>query len=73
MLGDDNARVGERFGRNNPRNSFVNAFLQEVRDLANPSNLDHPEDEGLADGGERVRNIGKASAACTTLIQVHRC
>jgi hypothetical protein len=73
MLGDDNARVGEAVGRNNPRNAFVNAFLQEVRDVAQPSDLDHPEDEGLADGGERVRNIRKASFACTSLIQVRRC
>ena len=73
MLRDAGAQVGEAVGRNNPRNAFVNAFVQEVRDLAMPSDLDHPEDEGFADGGERVRNIRKASIACTSLIRVRRC
>eukprot|EP00892_Ulva_mutabilis_P011288 jgi/Ulvmu1/8531/UM044_0065.1 len=73
MLGDKGARVGASAGRNNPRNRFVNEFLQEVRDRARPVDLDHPEDEGIADGGKRVDNIRKASKACTELIQVHRC
>ena len=73
MLGDKGAQVGEEAGRNNPRNRFVNRFLQEVRDRAQPVDLDHPQDEGRADGGERVANIRKASLACTALIEVHRC
>lgn len=73
MLGDKKARVGETAGRKNPVNRFVNQFLQEVRDRAMPVDLDHPRDEGIADGGKRVENIELASAACTDLIQVHRC
>lgn len=73
MLGDKKARVGESAGRNNPVNRFVNKFLLEVRDRAMPVDLDHPQDEGIADGGKRVENIALASAACTELIQVHRC
>ena len=73
MLGDKGAQVGEEVGRNHARNRFVNGFLQEVRDRAQPVDLDHPEDEGRADGGERVANIAKASRACTALIDVHRC
>ena len=73
MLQDDGAAVGARVGRNNPRNRFVNQFLQEVRDRAQPLDLDHPQDEGRADGGERVANIRKASLACTALIEVHQC
>lgn len=73
MLGDGGARVGAGAGRDNPRNRFVNEFLQEVRDRAQPVDLDHPEDEGIADGGKRVDNIRKASRACSALIEVHRC
>ena len=73
MLQDGGAAVGAGVGRNNPRNRFVNQFLQEVRDRAQPIDLDHPQDEGRADGGERVANIRKASFACTALIEVHEC
>ena len=73
MLGDKGAIVGEHAGRHNPRNRFVNEFLLEVRDLAQPVDLDHPQDEGLADGGKRVDNIKLASDACTALIEVHHC
>ena len=53
----------------------ASAFLLELRDLADPMDLDYPDDRELADGtanqlGERMKNINKASAACDQLIEV---
>ena len=57
-------------GRKKPENRHCNAFLQEMRDRADPVDLDHPQDAERADNGERVKNIGKASRACTAMIVV---
>lgn len=73
MLGDKGAKIGARAGKNNPSNSYVNQFMKEVRDKAKPVDLDHPQDEGLADGGKRMENIRKASRICSSLISVRRC
>ena len=53
----------------------ASAFLLELRELADPLDLDFPEDKELADGtpnrlGERMKNMNKASAACSQLIEV---
>ena len=65
------ARCGVDQGRKLHRNRFCNEFLQEMRDRADPTDLDFPEHEQLANNGERQKNIDKASAACTAMISVH--
>lgn len=46
------------------------AFLQEMIRIADPVDLDWPDDKAIADGGERMRNIGKLNAACSQLITI---
>lgn len=46
------------------------SFLQAMIAIAQPIDLDHPQDVARADGGERMRNIGKLNDACSSLITV---
>lgn len=73
LLRDNGAIVGYAGGRNNPRNANVNEFMQKIRDIANPLDMDYPRDAAKADNGERMKNIRKASRACTSLIRVYQC
>jgi hypothetical protein len=45
-------------------------FLTTMIDIAQPINLDYPQDKARADGGERMRNIGKLNAACSQLVSI---
>lgn len=71
-LGENGASVGNT-GKNLPQNARVNAFMQEMRDKADPLDMDYPRDAALADGGKRMENINKASRVCTSMITVKNC
>ena len=46
------------------------AFLRAMIEMADPVNLDHPQDIERADNGERMNNIGKLGAACSSLVTI---
>lgn len=48
-------------------------FLVDLINIADPLDMDYPEDAAKADGGERMNNIYKANAACEQLIGVVQC
>lgn len=73
MLNDKDAVIGYSGGRNNPKNAYVNKFMEEVREIARPVNLDYPRDAELADNGKRMENINKASRVCTAMITSAGC
>lgn len=73
MLRDPNARVGASAGKQQPFNKRVNDFMTELRDRADPLDMDFPRDEAKADNGARMANIRKASAVCKQMIEVRRC
>lgn len=45
-------------------------FLKELMEIADPLDMDLPQDKDLADGGKRMENIDAASAACNELVKV---
>ena len=68
-----NGCIGSRCGTNNPRNSYINGFMLEMRDKSKVIDYDFPRDEKLADNGARMANIRRASFTCTQMISVSQC
>ena len=46
------------------------AFLVAMIEIGKPIDMDFPQDEERADNGERMNNIRKLNAACSSLISI---
>lgn len=72
MLGEKGARIGKG-NRGHKGNSRTNAFLTELRNRANPLDMEYPRDIKKAESGQRMKNIRAIERVCKQMITVKRC
>lgn len=56
-----------------PGNAGIIEFLTTLRDRANPTNYDFPQDEEIADSGGRARNVALVEKEFEKMISVEQC
>lgn len=56
-----------------PGNVGIKKFLETMRERANPTNYDFPQDEEIADAGGRAENVALVQAVFKDMITVSQC